>query len=152
MDGIEDPERGELPDDLSRIEPHGGQGHVESPAHLAVGLGLGGAPVETTAGEQGAHEDDGSQSEPAERLSFRRSPPRVYCGTIMSEPITVEKFAVGQSVRRLEDPRLIQGFGRYSDDVNLPHQAYAVVIRSPHAHAAIRSIEIHLCYETRLAY
>jgi carbon-monoxide dehydrogenase large subunit len=59
----------------------------------------------------------------------------------MSEPITVEKFAVGQSVRRLEDPRLIQGFGRYSDDVNLPHQAYAVVVRSPHAHAAIRSID-----------
>jgi carbon-monoxide dehydrogenase large subunit len=77
----------------------------------------------------------------AERLSFRRSSPRVYCGTIMSEPITVEKFAIGQSVRRLEDPRLIQGFGRYSDDVNLPHQAYAVVVRSPHAHAALRSID-----------
>jgi hypothetical protein len=31
----------------------------------------------------------------------------------MSEPITVEKFAIGQSVRRVEDPRLVQGFGRY---------------------------------------
>ena len=59
----------------------------------------------------------------------------------MSDPVTVEKFAVGQSVRRLEDPRLIQGFGRYSDDVNLPHQAYAVVVRSPHAHARIRSVD-----------
>jgi carbon-monoxide dehydrogenase large subunit len=59
----------------------------------------------------------------------------------MSEPITVEKFAIGQSVRRLEDPRLIQGFGRYSDDVNLPRQAYAVVVRSPHAHARIRSMD-----------
>src|SRR5262249_48267955 len=58
----------------------------------------------------------------------------------MSNPITVEKFAIGQSVRRVEDPRLLQGFGRYSDDVNLPHQAYGVVVRSPHAHAAIRSI------------
>jgi len=58
----------------------------------------------------------------------------------MANPVTVEKFAVGQSVRRIEDPRLLQGFGRYSDDVNLPHQAYAVVVRSPHAHAAIRSI------------
>ncbi|MGH7304444.1 MAG: xanthine dehydrogenase family protein molybdopterin-binding subunit [Candidatus Rokuibacteriota bacterium] len=55
--------------------------------------------------------------------------------------MTVEKFGVGQSVRRIEDPRLLQGFGRYSDDVNLPHQAYAVVVRSPHAHAAIRSID-----------
>jgi len=59
----------------------------------------------------------------------------------MANPVTVEKFGVGQSVRRIEDPRLIQGFGRYADDVNLPHQAYAVVVRSPHAHAAIRSID-----------
>jgi aerobic carbon-monoxide dehydrogenase large subunit len=59
----------------------------------------------------------------------------------MANPVTVEKFGVGQSVRRIEDPRLLQGFGRYSDDVNLPHQAYAVVVRSPHAHAAIRSID-----------
>ena len=59
----------------------------------------------------------------------------------MANPVTVEKFAVGQSVRRIEDPRLLQGFGRYADDVNLPHQAYAVVVRSPHAHAAIRSID-----------
>ncbi len=55
----------------------------------------------------------------------------------MSEPITVEKYAVGQSVRRVEDPRLLQGLGRYSDDVKLPRQAYAVVVRSPHAHARI---------------
>jgi aerobic carbon-monoxide dehydrogenase large subunit len=60
----------------------------------------------------------------------------------MSNPVTVEKFGVGQSVRRIEDPRLLQGFGRYSDDVSLPHQAYAVVVRSPHAHAAIRSIDV----------
>ena len=59
----------------------------------------------------------------------------------MSEPTTVQKFAMGQSVSRLEDPRLIQGLGRYSDDVNLPSQAYAVVVRSPHAHARIRGID-----------
>jgi carbon-monoxide dehydrogenase large subunit len=56
------------------------------------------------------------------------------------EPPRVEKFAVGQSIRRLEDPRLVQGLGRYSDDVNLPRQAYAVLVRSPHAHARIRSL------------
>ena len=55
----------------------------------------------------------------------------------MSEPVSIEKFAVGQSVRRLEDPHLLQGLGRYSDDVNLPRQAYAVIVRSPHAHARI---------------
>src|SRR5215470_4162263 len=59
----------------------------------------------------------------------------------MSDPVTVEKFAVGQSVRRREDPRLLQGDGRYSDDVNLPRQLYAVIVRSPHAHARIRGID-----------
>jgi carbon-monoxide dehydrogenase large subunit len=60
----------------------------------------------------------------------------------MSEPVTVEKFAIGQSVRRLEDPHLVQGLGRYSDDVTLPRQAYAVVVRSTHAHARIRGIDV----------
>ena len=59
----------------------------------------------------------------------------------MSDPIVVEKFAVGQSVRRVEDPRLVQGLGRYSDDVNLARQAWAVLVRSPHAHARIRGID-----------
>src|SRR5882762_10350696 len=59
----------------------------------------------------------------------------------MSDPITVEKYAMGQSVHRLEDPHLLQGLGRYSDDVNLPRQAYAVVVRSVHAHARLRGIE-----------
>jgi len=59
----------------------------------------------------------------------------------VSEPITTEKFAVGQSVRRIEDPRLIQGLGRYSDDVDVPRQAHAVVVRSTHAHARLRAID-----------
>jgi carbon-monoxide dehydrogenase large subunit len=59
----------------------------------------------------------------------------------MSDPVTAEKFAVGQSVRRLEDPRLIQGLGRYSDDVNLPRQAHAVLVRSPHAHARLGRVD-----------
>jgi aerobic carbon-monoxide dehydrogenase large subunit len=48
---------------------------------------------------------------------------------------------IGQPVRRREDLRLLRGEGRYSDDVNLPGQAYAVMLRSPHAHALIRSID-----------
>src|SRR4029450_2219222 len=59
----------------------------------------------------------------------------------MSDPVTVQKFAAGQSVSRVEDPRLVQGLGRYSDDVNLNRQAYAVVVRSPHAHARIARID-----------
>jgi carbon-monoxide dehydrogenase large subunit len=48
---------------------------------------------------------------------------------------------IGQPVRRREDLRLLTGNGRYSDDVNLPGQAYAVMVRSPHAHALIRAID-----------
>jgi len=59
----------------------------------------------------------------------------------MSDPITVEKFAVGQSVRRIEDPRLVQGLGRYSDDVTLAREAHAVIARSPHAHARLRGVD-----------
>jgi aerobic carbon-monoxide dehydrogenase large subunit len=58
----------------------------------------------------------------------------------VGEPLTVEKFAVGQSVRRIEDARLLRGLGRYSDDVDLPRQAPAVLVRSPHAHARIARI------------
>ena len=61
----------------------------------------------------------------------------------MSEPtVTVEKFGIGQSARRLEDPHLVQGLGRYSDDVTLPRQTYGVVVRSPHAHARVRSVDV----------
>src|SRR5580692_2033695 len=48
---------------------------------------------------------------------------------------------IGQPVRRREDLRLLTGCGRYSDDLNLPGQAYAVMLRSPHAHALIRAID-----------
>ncbi len=48
---------------------------------------------------------------------------------------------IGQPVVRKEDQRLLTGQGRYTDDVNLPGQAYAVMVRSPHAHARIVSID-----------
>jgi carbon-monoxide dehydrogenase large subunit len=47
------------------------------------------------------------------------------------------KYGIGQAVSRFEDPRLLQGGGRFIDDVNLPGQAHAVILRSPHAHARI---------------
>ena len=48
---------------------------------------------------------------------------------------------IGQPVRRREDRRLLTGGGRYTDDVNLPGQVYACLVRSPHAHARIRGID-----------
>jgi carbon-monoxide dehydrogenase large subunit len=52
------------------------------------------------------------------------------------------KFGIGQSVTRFEDVRLLKGEGRYLNDVNLSGQAHAVVLRSPHAHARIRGIDV----------
>lgn len=49
--------------------------------------------------------------------------------------------AIGQSVRRQEDFRFLTGQGRYIDDINLDGQAYAVVLRSPEAHADINGID-----------
>src|SRR6202166_5144561 len=51
------------------------------------------------------------------------------------------EFAIGQPVPRFEDPRLIQGHGRYVADMVFPGMAFGFVLRSPHAHARIRSID-----------
>jgi carbon-monoxide dehydrogenase large subunit len=51
------------------------------------------------------------------------------------------EFAIGQGVSRFEDPRLLRGGGHYTDDIKLPGMAHGVVLRSPHAHAAIKSID-----------
>lgn len=48
---------------------------------------------------------------------------------------------IGQPIRRREDQRLISGRGRYSDDARAAATAYAVMLRSPHAHASIAGID-----------
>src|SRR5262245_39617831 len=51
------------------------------------------------------------------------------------------QFGIGKPVTRFEDRRLRRGEGRFQNDVNLPGQAHAVIVRSVHAHADIRSID-----------
>jgi carbon-monoxide dehydrogenase large subunit len=51
------------------------------------------------------------------------------------------KFGIGQPVRRREDLRLLRGAGRYVDDVTLPGQAHAAVLRSPVAHGVITRLD-----------
>ncbi len=51
------------------------------------------------------------------------------------------KFGIGQGVRREEDPRLLTGRGYFVNDVNLPGQAHVHILRSPYAHADIKSID-----------
>ena len=53
----------------------------------------------------------------------------------------VNKFGIGQPVRRVEDQRFITGRGSYVDDIDLPRQCYGVVVMSPHAHARIVNID-----------
>src|SRR5215831_6256035 len=48
---------------------------------------------------------------------------------------------IGAAVRRKEDHRFITGKGHYTDDINRPGQTYAFFVRSPHAHATIKSID-----------
>jgi len=61
---------------------------------------------------------------------------------LMADRLAVEKFAVGQSAPRKEDPMLLRGQGHYTDDVALPGQAYAVMVRSQNGHGVIRKIDV----------
>ena len=54
----------------------------------------------------------------------------------------MSKYGIGQPVLRFEDPRLLRGQGRFINDFNLPGQAHAVFVRSPHAHAKILKIDV----------
>ncbi|OYQ24724.1 carbon monoxide dehydrogenase [Sandarakinorhabdus cyanobacteriorum] len=57
------------------------------------------------------------------------------------------KFGTGQSTPRVEDARLLTGQGRYTDDMARPGMLYGTTLRSPHAHAAISSIDISAALE-----
>ena len=61
---------------------------------------------------------------------------------LMADRMAVEKFAVGQSAPRKEDPMLLRGQGHYTDDIALPGQAYAVMVRSQNGHGIIRKIDV----------
>ena len=53
----------------------------------------------------------------------------------------MNRFGIGQPVRRVEDQRYLTGRSRYVDDIQLPHMLHGAVVMSPHAHARIRSID-----------
>lgn len=61
--------------------------------------------------------------------------------SLVDNAITMQKFGVGQPVRRKEDDTLLRGKGKYTDDFSLPGQLYAWMVRSPHAHGIIRGID-----------
>jgi len=51
------------------------------------------------------------------------------------------KFGIGQAVTRIEDDRLLTGQGRYADDLDLPGALHLALVRSPHPHARVGSID-----------
>ena len=53
----------------------------------------------------------------------------------------MKQFGIGQPLRRVEDRRFLTGRGNYLDDLTRPRQAHAYMLRSPHAHAAIRGLD-----------
>src|SRR5262249_13165264 len=57
------------------------------------------------------------------------------------EPADQRLNVIGTRILRKEDPRFLVGRGRFVDDVALPNMAHAAVLRSPHAHARIKSID-----------
>jgi aerobic carbon-monoxide dehydrogenase large subunit len=60
---------------------------------------------------------------------------------VQDNAIALQKFGVGQPVRRKEDDTLVRGKGKYTDDFSLPGQVYAWIVRSSHAHGIIRGID-----------
>ena len=60
----------------------------------------------------------------------------------LDNAVALQKYGVGQAVHRKEDDTLVRGKGKYTDDFNLPGQAYAWIVRSSHAHGVIKKIDI----------
>src|SRR5919201_3121938 len=80
-----------------------------------------------------------SAAAPATRTSSTRSatPPPTRRRLPMSEATPY----VGRAMKRVEDPRLIQGLATYTDDLKIAGLLHACILRSPHAHARIRRID-----------
>src|ERR1700753_4149696 len=81
------------------------------------------------------------------QISRKSRPFRVFSMQDHTSPpslenaIALQKYGVGQPVRRKEDDTLVRGKGKYTDDFNLPGQAYAWIVRASHAHGVIRGID-----------
>lgn len=57
------------------------------------------------------------------------------------------KFGIGQPIRRKEDDRFLRGAGRYVDDISLPGQAHAALLRSPVAHGRVTTLDLSAARE-----
>jgi aerobic carbon-monoxide dehydrogenase large subunit len=65
----------------------------------------------------------------------------------MAPRTTADVGGMGHSIKRKEDPRFIRGQGHYVDDIQLPGMLYLDIVRSPFAHARIKSIKTERALE-----
>jgi carbon-monoxide dehydrogenase large subunit len=108
-------------------------------------------PNEPAAGDAGTsnrrHESSKAIVVERSRLLYLEPGPFLYRKAPEMDDRTTEtalsltKFGIGQPVTRKEDPTLVRGEGRYTDDLQRPNQAYAVMVRSSEAHGIIRGID-----------
>jgi carbon-monoxide dehydrogenase large subunit len=81
-------------------------------------------------------------AKPAQIRHFRSFPMQDHISPASLEnAIALQKYGVGQPVRRKEDDTLVRGNGRYTDDFSLPGQAWCWMVRSSHAHGIIKGID-----------
>src|ERR1700683_1799740 len=87
-------------------------------------------------------------------MALRRAAPLSRKQSLMNAPFDPtfmmnEKFAVGQPVSRKEDPVLLRGEGRYTDDLSRPGQLYGVMVRSRIAHGVVRGVDVDAARDMR---
>ena len=90
----------------------------------------------------GARAMKGSGDRRTRRPNNKKSSLGSATGRQGHECCVMSATGIGAAVRRKEDRRFITGTGHYTDDINRPGQAFAYFVRSPHAHATIKSIDV----------
>src|SRR5258707_13345294 len=95
------------------------------------------APLDYLEGSAGAP----NRAKPRENRHLMDLVMQDYTRSPVDNAIAMQKYGVGQPVRRKEDDTLVRGKGKYTDDFNLPGQLHAWIVRSSHAHGLIRGID-----------
>src|SRR5436305_27763 len=85
---------------------------------------------------------EGASRKPRKHRHFQDFAMQDYTSSpALDNAIALQKFGVGQPVLRKEDDTLVRGNGKYTDDFDLPGQAYAWIVRSSHPHGLIKRID-----------
>ncbi len=81
-------------------------------------------------------------TKPVAEVEPSAPPPQPKAANALESLSTPSRKFVGMPMKRKEDPRLIQGLAHYVDDIQMTGMVYACVVRSPYAHAKIKSVDV----------